>query len=32
VKLGERRKGWSRLMFIAGVAALVSWAIMQVGD
>jgi hypothetical protein len=29
VKLGKKRKGWSRLLIIAGVAALVSWAILN---
>lgn len=32
VEVGKRRKGWSRLMFIVGVAALVSWAILQFPD
>ncbi len=32
VELGKRRKGWSRFLIIISMAALVSWAIMQVGD
>jgi hypothetical protein len=31
VKLGQKRRRWSRLMLIAGVAALVSWVIMNLG-
>ncbi|OGD71420.1 MAG: hypothetical protein A2Y64_07165 [Candidatus Coatesbacteria bacterium RBG_13_66_14] len=29
VKLGQRRRKWSRVMFIAGIAALASWVILQ---
>ncbi|MBA7614654.1 hypothetical protein ES703_21923 [subsurface metagenome] len=32
VELGKRRKGWSRILIIVSVAALVSWAIMQAAD
>jgi len=31
VKLGKRRKGWSRFLVIAGVAALVTWVILLMG-
>jgi len=31
VKLGQRRRKWSRVMFIAGIAALASWVILQAG-
>jgi|GEM_PF-2585726 len=31
VKLGQRRRKWSRIMLIAGVAALVSWVIVKLG-
>ena len=32
VKLGKKRQRWSRVMFIAGVAALVSWNILLIGE
>jgi hypothetical protein len=31
VKLGKKRQRWSRIMVIAGIAALVSWAIARMG-
>lgn len=31
VKLGQRRRKWSRVMFLAGIAALVSWVILLMG-
>ncbi|HUT97765.1 MAG TPA: hypothetical protein VM054_01660 [bacterium] len=31
VKLGQRRRKWSQVMFMAGIAALVSWAITWMG-
>jgi len=32
VTLGKRRRRWSRVMLIAGIAVLVFWVILQIGS